>query len=676
MLKFKRQKKINPERGFIALISTLIITAVLMMALSATSTSSFFARFDALGSEFKRVSLGLSESCLNIALLKIAQNFCYDPIDDLDYVSGKGVKVNVGPDECYISSVTYDTLDCNAGKRVATIKTVAQYPGENGSWSANKIVATIQNPAISTTTPPPTCSFIASPLAIIEGQKITLQWNVSGNATELSVVRSINGSDFGIYSGAPTGGSTEDSPPQNATYAATISGPGGTTNCVSSQSVVVTPPLACSDTVVMLDRTLSMSSIGLNDEGKAGKVLLNLFNAAFPSPPKVGIGRFGGASGSVAEVEPRGEMTDSYGDDDSGNDTDNDLYDAVEEATASNSIGGINLASAINTGDSELNSSRHSSGKSKALVLISNGKPSAPLGDAASDTQAARDAANTAKTPHGSDDLPTEIFTVHFGEISGQNLLAELASNSLNNHLISATAPSIGYKSPAAHAIGSGDGWENWSGVQGDDSLNNASDDDGDSEQYFNFSFSVPVDAIPRGIEVAADAWSFDADGCELGMSLSWDGGNVTPTWTSGVNPTVVETLTGIENTLVFGGSSELWGRVWASGEFANANFRLRVHNIGGASCQDDSKIFIDYLRAKVYYMQTDADAENSDDDHFFIASTSEDIEEIFDTVGKIICPAAIPLLPPGPLPSVPLPPSPPSMISIGSWDEIINILQ
>ena len=675
MFKQERQKKINPQRGFIALISTLIITAVLMMALSATSTSSFFARFDALGSEFKRVSLGLSESCLNVALLRIAQNFCYDPIDDLDYVSGKGVKVNVGPDNCYINSVTYDTPDCNAGKRVATIKTTAQYPAQNGSWSANKIVATIQNPAISTTTPPPTCSFIASPLAVMDGQKVTLQWNVSGNATELSVVRNISGSNLEIYSGAPIGGSMEDFPSQNATYTATITGPGGTTNCVSPQSVVVTPPLSCSDTVVMFDRTVSMSSKNLNDESKAGKALLDLFNIAFPNPPKLGIGRFGGASGSVAEVQPRGEMTDAYGDDDFGNDSDNDSYDAVEEATAVNSVGGIDLASTINAGDSELNSSRHTVDKSKALILISNGKADAPTGNMIQDIQAARDAAESAKTPHGGDNLPTEIFSIHFGEISGQDLLAEMATDSDNDHLVSGTTPNIGYKSPSAHEIGSGDGWENGSGAFSDTDVESASEDDGDSEQYFNFGFSIPADAIPRGIEVAADAWSSDTDGCQLGMSLSWDGSNAIPTWTSGATSTFTQTLVSAENTFLFGGPSELWGRVWALGEFSNANFRLRVHNIKSAACQDGSKIYIDYLRAKVYYMQTDADAENSDDDHFFIAPTSDDLEEILDTVGKVVCPAVIPLLPPGPLPSAPLPPSPPSMISIGSWDEIINIL-
>ncbi len=70
-LKIARKTK---ESGFIALMSTLILTAVLVGVMFTANTSSFYSRYDALGAEFKRVSLGLSESCSNAALLKIAQN--------------------------------------------------------------------------------------------------------------------------------------------------------------------------------------------------------------------------------------------------------------------------------------------------------------------------------------------------------------------------------------------------------------------------------------------------------------------------------------------------------------------------------------------------------------------------------------------------------------------------
>ena len=70
---------------------------------------------------------------------------------------------------------------------------------------------------------------------------------------------------------------------------------------------------------------------------------------------------------------------------------------------------------------------------------------------------------------------------------------------------------------------------------------------------------------------------------------------------------------------------------------------------------------------------QADIDAENTDDDNFFIAPTSSDMPAIFDLVGKKACPAAIPPPPPSPPLPPPPPPSPASPITVGSWDEIIS---
>ncbi len=144
------------QGGFVALLSTLILTAILMIVISATSTSSFFARFDALSSEFKRISLGLSEACSNAVLLKIAQKYDYSVNGDSAYNADlSGVVVNVGTDICLIKSVTYEKVDENIPlniKKRAIIETSAQYPLKNGSWSKNKIKVFIQNPAISDAT--------------------------------------------------------------------------------------------------------------------------------------------------------------------------------------------------------------------------------------------------------------------------------------------------------------------------------------------------------------------------------------------------------------------------------------------------------------------------------------------------------------------------------------------
>ena len=62
----------SEERGFIALISAVVMSAILMSLMYTVSASSFYARIDAESIESKRVSLGLAESCINVALLALA----------------------------------------------------------------------------------------------------------------------------------------------------------------------------------------------------------------------------------------------------------------------------------------------------------------------------------------------------------------------------------------------------------------------------------------------------------------------------------------------------------------------------------------------------------------------------------------------------------------------------
>ena len=61
------------QRGFVALISIIIISAMLLVLVVTLETASFFQRFDALDAENKRVSLGLAEACVSAAQLLIAQ---------------------------------------------------------------------------------------------------------------------------------------------------------------------------------------------------------------------------------------------------------------------------------------------------------------------------------------------------------------------------------------------------------------------------------------------------------------------------------------------------------------------------------------------------------------------------------------------------------------------------
>jgi hypothetical protein len=104
------------------------------------------------------------------------------------------------------------------------------------------------------------------------------------------------------------------------------------------------------------------------------------------------------------------------------------LYYQINTGLVDNG-GYTNLGAAISFGSGELNSIRHETGLKKVLILISDGKPTRPSGNTSQDTQTALNSADTAKTSKGpANDFVTEIFTIHFGDTTGRNLLAQLAS--------------------------------------------------------------------------------------------------------------------------------------------------------------------------------------------------------------------------------------------------------
>ena len=85
------------QRGFIALISSIVMSAILLLITTTLSLSSFFARFTILESEYKERSSTLAEACVDSALLKIALDNNYSPTNET---------VSVGKDSCLIKEVT------------------------------------------------------------------------------------------------------------------------------------------------------------------------------------------------------------------------------------------------------------------------------------------------------------------------------------------------------------------------------------------------------------------------------------------------------------------------------------------------------------------------------------------------------------------------------------------
>ena len=80
-------KRQHHNRGFVALMSVIIISAILLVYVFTLGASSFLNRINVLDTENKRISLALAEACASTAMLKIAQNASYAPIAGGECVS-------------------------------------------------------------------------------------------------------------------------------------------------------------------------------------------------------------------------------------------------------------------------------------------------------------------------------------------------------------------------------------------------------------------------------------------------------------------------------------------------------------------------------------------------------------------------------------------------------------
>jgi|GEM_PF-3523471 len=542
------------QNGFIALVSTLIISAVLLSLMFTTSTASFYARFDALASEYKRTALGLAESCANAGLLKIAQNYDYSTTTDQNYVPGKGVRVDVGEQSCYIQNIIYS--DVGVATKTATILTSAQFPSVSGAWSNSKVKATVQNPTAAIVIIPPTCnSFTISPTGqISSGSQVTLAWDVT-NAERIVVNRITSTSTTLIASTTSPIGSVVDTPVESATYVGIASGSAGIQTMCTPASIAVKPTVGeCADTVVMFDRSGSLFNNPDDPykEGVAIKSLISFYDQL--STSLIGIGSFGGieSATSVASVPTTtpngwpGWLSTSHG-----------------VATSSGAVGaffaGQNSAtSSVNQWSGSVNG------------LTDNGV------------------------------FATDSVNGHLQAYLqfGLNVPTNATINGVEvtlNAKTSLVSTSTGLKQPTQN--GNPNEWGNPSNAFVSDNFYASTNDDDDDEGYRNFNFNIPAGATISGIEVKLEARQ-EGTSCQLQSRLSWDDGDNFVTRLSA-------TPASSDTTLTYGSPTSTWGRTWSSNDFSNSNFALEVrYNRAGGGCGSNDDIFLDQARVNVYYTQ------------------------------------------------------------------------
>jgi hypothetical protein len=255
---------------------------------------------------------------------------------------------------------------------------------------------------------------------------------------------------------------------------------------------------------MMLDRSYSMFGYPyypngytqwIPDEKNAGKILVDLYATVSPAP-MVGFGRVADlVTGKGADLAM--QLTPNY----------SALKTAIDNGMPSNPIGYTNLGEAINVGAAELASIRHTSGKQKVLIFVSDGLPNEPT-------------SVTAKTATSS---PTANI---------QNGTGDLWSTPTN-----------------AYTDGSGD----------------ASDAGGHRHRFYNFNFpSIPGGSTITGITAAADAWSTPTiapasttlTAASLGAYDQWSantGTRLSATQTNDGDSSYIDTGTSVETFAVAG---------------------------------------------------------------------------------------------------------------------------
>lgn len=92
----KTTHKKRKDRGMIALMSTIIISAILLLLATSLSFTGLYSRFNILNSESKERSSALADACIDIAILELTQNSLY---------SGN-INSTIGENICYIGPVT------------------------------------------------------------------------------------------------------------------------------------------------------------------------------------------------------------------------------------------------------------------------------------------------------------------------------------------------------------------------------------------------------------------------------------------------------------------------------------------------------------------------------------------------------------------------------------------
>jgi hypothetical protein len=117
-------------KGFIALMSVIIVSIILLGLALSGSTIAFFTRMSELDQESYKQAQSLARSCGDQALLQLAQNYNY---------TATHLLVKLGTDQCYIESITI--LTASTTQSQVQIQTSASHHNSYATYATTTVVA-------------------------------------------------------------------------------------------------------------------------------------------------------------------------------------------------------------------------------------------------------------------------------------------------------------------------------------------------------------------------------------------------------------------------------------------------------------------------------------------------------------------------------------------------------
>lgn len=125
----KKREFYSRDGGFIAIISAIIISMLIVTLALSTNLSIFWGRFATLDREYHKRSVGLAEGCVDVALLKLA--------NDITYTGGE--TQTIGSDQCTILAIPPVPPGSNI-----TIQTTATF-----QKSVSAMTVVVANPSLT-----------------------------------------------------------------------------------------------------------------------------------------------------------------------------------------------------------------------------------------------------------------------------------------------------------------------------------------------------------------------------------------------------------------------------------------------------------------------------------------------------------------------------------------------